>query len=163
MTSEVFKDKISSLSSGLYRIAYRFLEDEFEAKDAVQDLLIKLWNQREQLDGISNLQAYSFTLIKNLCIDRIRRRNKQVNGIIPEHIDDPPEASIYSREKLRKTLMLMEQLPPKQREILRLKVFEDLDYEEIAERLGLSQINARVQLSLARKTLKQKLQEYERV
>ena len=62
MTSEVFKERISSLGSGLYRIAYRFLEDDAEAKDAGQDLLIKLWNQREHLDGISNLQAYSFTL-----------------------------------------------------------------------------------------------------
>ena len=163
MTSEVFKERISSLSSGLYRIAYRFLEDDAEAKDAVQDLLIKLWNQREHLDVISNLQAYSFTLIKNLCIDRIRKRSKQVNGDMPEKIDEPPENSVYSRETLRRTLMLMEQLPPKQKEILRLRVFENLEYEEIANRMGLSQINARVQLSIARKTLKQKLQEYERV
>lgn len=163
MTSEVFKERISSLSSGLYRIAYRFLEDDAEAKDAVQDLLIKLWNQRGHLDGVSNLQAYSFTLIKNLCIDRIRKRSKQVNGYMPEKIDEPPENSVYSRETLRRTLMLMEQLPPKQKEILRLRVFENLEYEEIAKRMGLSQINARVQLSIARKTLKQKLQEYERV
>ncbi|MDD5950979.1 MAG: sigma-70 family RNA polymerase sigma factor [Bacteroidales bacterium] len=163
MTSEVFKERISSLSSGLYRIAYRFLEDDAEAKDAVQDLLIKLWNQRGHLDVISNLQAYSFTLIKNLCIDRIRKRSKQVNGYMPEKIDEPPENSVYSRETLRRTLMLMEQLPPKQKEILRLRVFENLEYEEIANRMGLSQINARVQLSIARKTLKQKLQEYERV
>lgn len=163
MTSEVFKERISSLSSGLYRIAYRFLEDDAEAKDAVQDLLIKLWNQRGHLDGVSNLQAYSFTLIKNLCIDRIRKRSKQINGYMPEKIDEPPENSVYSRETLRRTLMLMEQLPPKQKEILRLRVFENLEYEEIAKRMGLSQINARVQLSIARKTLKQKLQEYERV
>lgn len=163
MTSEVFKERISSLSSGLYRIAYRFLEDDAEAKDAVQDLLIKLWNQRGHLDGVSNLQAYSFTLIKNLCIDRIRKRSKQINGYMPEKIDEPPENSVYSRETLRRTLMLMDQLPPKQKEILRLRVFENLEYEEIAKRMGLSQINARVQLSIARKTLKQKLQEYERV
>ena len=86
-----------------------------------------------------------------------------MNGYIPERIDEPPENSIYSRETLRRTLMLMEQLPPKQKEILRLRVFENLEYEEIAKRLGLSQINTRVQLSIARKSLKQKLQEYERV
>lgn len=162
MTAEVFKEQMAALSGGLYRIAYRFLEDEAEAKDAVQDLLVKLWNARASLDKISNLQAYSFTLMKNLCIDRIRKRSKQVHIELPERSDAPPEGEFNDRETLQRTLKLIEELPPRQRDIIKLRVFEELEYDEIAERLGMTQINTRVQLSLARKTLKQRLQEYER-
>lgn len=163
MTTEAFKDILTPLSAGLYRIAYRFLEDEAEAKDAVQDLLVKLWNSRDSLDKVANIQAYAFTLMKNLCIDRIRKKKHSVNCDPPERAGGPPEGAMDDREELRRTLKLIEELPPRQRDILKMRVFEELEYDEIAERLGMTQINTRVQLSLARKTLKQKLQEYERI
>lgn len=71
--------------------------------------------------------------------------------------NDPPDKELADRETLRKALRYIEDLPPKQREIIRMRIFEELEYEEIAEKLGLSEINTRVQLSLARKALKNKM------
>lgn len=158
MTKEEFRQQLTPLGPSLFRIAYRFLEDEAEAKDAVQDLLVKLWNSRESLDTVSNIKAYSYTLMKNLCIDRIRRRNRMVPGELPDRSGPPPEAELQTRETLRQTLKFIGQLPPRQRDILRMRVFEGLEYEEIAKKMGMTEINTRVQLSLARKTLKQKLE-----
>lgn len=157
MTQEEFRLQFTSLTPDLYRIAYRFLEDEAEAKDAVQDLLVKLWNSRDTLDGIASIRAYSYTLMKNLCIDRIRRKKRMVSGDLPERGGPPPEEYLQTRETLRKTMLLIEQLPPRQRDILKMRVFDGLEYDEIAAKMGLTEINTRVQLSLARKALKQKL------
>ena len=57
MTPEVLTETFKSLSDGLYRVAYYILESEPDAEDAVQDLFIKLWNSREQLDTVLNLKA----------------------------------------------------------------------------------------------------------
>ena len=159
MTHEEFKARYLPLSDGLYRIAMHYLEDSSDAGDTVQDLYIMLWNSRDRLDGVVNPQAYAYTLLKNLCIDRLRKEGRTVAmGEMPERSsDDPPDKALADRETLRKVLRHIETLPPKQREIVRMRIFEELEYEEIAERLGMSEINTRVQLSMARKTLKNRM------
>ena len=57
-----------------YRAAYYMLESEQDAEDAVQELYMKLWTARSSLDGIRNPVSYGLSLLKNICIDRIRRR-----------------------------------------------------------------------------------------
>ena len=76
MTSEVLTEAYKSLSDGLYRVAYYILESQTDAEDAVQDLFIKLWNSRDQLDTVLNMKAYCTTLMKNLCIDKLRKEQR---------------------------------------------------------------------------------------
>ncbi len=161
MTHDEFKARYLPLSDGLYRIAFHYLEDSADASDTVQDLFIKLWNSRDRLDTVLNPQAYAYTLLKNLCIDRLRKDGRTVSqDSIPERSgDDPPDKVLADRETLRRVLRHIDTLPPKQREIVRMRIFEELEYEEIAERLGMSEINTRVQLSLARKALKKQMRD----
>ena len=160
MTVSEFKARFLPLSDGLFRIAFRYLEDSDDAQDAVQDVFIRLWNSRESLDTVTNTEAYCYTLIRNVCIDRLRRARKTVNPEeMPERsTDDPlPDKEVMTREALRKTLEYIEGLPLKQREIIRMRIFEELEYDEIARKLGMTEINTRVQLSLARKALKNRM------
>lgn len=159
MTREEFKTKFLPLSDGLYRIAYHYLEDVSDAQDAVQDVFIKLWKSQDKLDSVKNPEAYSYTLIKNTCIDRLRRARKTVQpGELEERSDDdPPDKELSDKEALRKALACIKELPEKQREIVRLRIFEEMEYDEIADKLGISEINTRVQLSLARKAIKSRM------
>lgn len=159
MTHEEFKARYLPLGDGLYRIAFHYLGDGPDASDVVQDLYIKLWNSRDRLDTVLNPQAYAYTLLKNLCIDRLRKDGRTVQmGEMPERSgEDPPDKVLADREALRKAMRCIEDLPPKQREIIRMRIFEGLEYEEIARKLEMSEINTRVQLSLARKALKKKM------
>ena len=161
MTHEEFKAIYLPLGEGMYRIALHYLEDSSDAQDVVQDVFTKLWHSREKLDGIKNPEAYSYTLVKNICIDKLRRSKKTVQpGIIDERSgDDPPDKQFSDREALQKALLCIESLPEKQRDIVKMRIFEELEYEEIAKKLGISEINTRVQLSIARKTLKSKMRE----
>lgn len=161
MTDKEFKATFLPLGDGLYRIAFHYLEDASDAQDAVQDVFIKLWKSKDKLDSIYNPEAYSYTLIRNVCIDKLRRARKTVQ---PESMeedsgDDPPDKILAEKEALRKTMQHIESLPDKQREIVKMRIFEELEYDEIAKKLGISEINTRVQLSLARKTLKSKMKE----
>ena len=148
------------LSDRFYRVAYYLLESEADAEDAVQELYLKLWAARSSLEGIQNPAAYGILLLKNICIDRIRKRTIRK----AEPLDKAPmpeDAGAEDREEMKDTLrhlmQEMEKLPEKQRDVLRMKTIEGLEYEELSRRTGISQVYVRVLIAKARKTLKSKL------
>lgn len=145
------------LSTPLYKIAFYMLESEPEAEDAVQELMLKLWERRDALDSVSNLSAYCSTLMRNHCIDLIRRAAKTKTESLEDIEVEGPEnadASILDREKLNSTLQAMRSLSPKQQEVLSLSSLEGLSHKEIAARTGISYPMVRVLLSQARSKIK---------
>ena len=159
MTSELLTESFKSLSDGLYRVANYMLESQADAEDAVQDLFIKLWGNREQLDTVLNFKAYCTTLMKNLCIDRLRKESK-VQGMEPG--PDIAESRLVdedydAREKLERVMAAIERLPGRQRDVMKMYVLEEMSYDEIAERTGMSNLTLRVLLSNARKSLRSQI------
>ncbi|MBR4810302.1 MAG: sigma-70 family RNA polymerase sigma factor [Bacteroidaceae bacterium] len=159
MTPEVLTESFKSLSDGLYRVAYYMLESQADAEDAVQDLFIKLWGNRDQLDTVLNFKAYCTTLMKNLCIDRLRKEQK-VQSMEPG--PDVAESRLVdedydAREKLERVLAAIERLPGRQRDVMKMYVLEEMSYEEIAEKTGMSNLTLRVLLSNARKSLRSQI------
>ncbi len=164
MTDGEFRKTWLPLGAPLYRLAYSLLEDEAEAKDAVQDLFVKLLDSGSRLDSVRNPKAYAVTLMRNLCIDRIRAAKKwQAERCGPDEVKAaflPAESdAANSREKLRRVLAIIGGLPPRQREVVRMRIFEDRSYEEISAATGLSENNLRVLLSMARKNIRKKYEE----
>lgn len=155
MTAQQFHTEWIPLQERFYRIAFFLLEDRDDAKDAVQDLYLKLWNLRDQLDLIRQPSAYGAMLLRNLCIDRIRRRQ------YAEPLDDsspgkaPPDDDLILKESVKGLNEAIGKLPPGQRKLLTLRLLHGLSYEQIQQVTGLSGLNIRVQVSLARKKLKE--------
>ncbi len=159
MTSALFQTEYLPLSGTFYRVAFFILEDAAEAEDAVQELYLKLWDRRDVLDGIRSPKGYGITLLRNLCLDRIRRsRRMETPASLPE-----PEApggqdeSIDQKERLAKVLAAIKSLPDRQREVLTLRTLDGLSYDEIAQRTGINYLTLRVLLSQARNKLKKAL------
>lgn len=159
MTPEVLTESFKSLSDGLYRVAYYILESQTDAEDALQDLFIKLWNSREQLDTVLNLKAYCTTLMKNLCIDRLRKEQRvQVMEPGPDMAEARRVDEDYdAREKLERVMAAIERLPARQRDVMKMYVFEEMSYDEIAEKTGMTNLTLRVLLSNARKSLRNQI------
>ena len=159
MTDNQFHNDYLCLSDTLYRVAFYILESESEAEDAVQDLYLKLWKNRDALDGIRNPKAYAMTLLRNLCLDRVRRASRTVDGDVPETIGEgsDPDTEIDQKERLEKVLAAVKSLPDRQREILILRTIDGLSYEQISARTGINYLTMRVLLSRARQTLKRVL------
>ena len=148
------------LADRFYRVAYYLLESEEDAEDAVQELYLKLWAARSGLSGVQNPSAYGISMLKNICIDRIRRRmvrKSEPLDKVPHPEDTHTESRTDMKDALRYLLQEMEKLPQKQRTVLRMRTVEGLGYEDIARRTGLSEVYIRVLVTMARKTLKSKI------
>lgn len=143
-----------------YRAAYYLLESESDAEDAVQELYLKLWAARSSLKDVRNPSAYGLSMLKNICIDKVRKRKVRKAEPLetaPPLEDSPLERRTEMKDSLNHLMAEIEKLPPKQRVVLRMKAVEGLEYEEISRRTGLSQVHVRVLISAARKTLKSRL------
>lgn len=157
MNRQAFQETWLPLQGRFYRMAFYILEDEADAKDAVQDLYLKLWNLRDHLEIIREPSAYGALMLKNFCIDRIRRRQPATSLEEGMVIKGPPDEELELREEVAAVQKAIGLLPESQRKLLRLRVIQGLSYEEISQQTGLSGLNVRVQVSLARKKLKQLL------
>lgn len=148
------------LADRFYRVAYHLLESRDDAEDAVQELYLKILSIPGKLVYVRDPAAYGITLLKNICIDRIRRRESRR----AEQLEDfmaadasGPERKMTEKDTLARVIKEMERIPEKQAKVLRMRALEGLEYDEIARRTGLSQVNIRVLISMARKTLKKSI------
>lgn len=160
MNREQFIETWIPLSDKFFRMALSLLGEESAARDAVQDLLLKLWVRRDRLDGIARPEAYGVTLLRNACLDRLRQQKARPRKTLEtEDLAEPgppPEEELIREEGLRSTLAALEELPDKQRTALRKRILEEKTYAEIAAETGLTALHVRVLVSQARKALKKK-------
>lgn len=155
MTPEEFIDLYLQLEDGLYRMAFRLLESQAEAEDAVQDLFIKIWSRIDSLERVSYPQAWCLTLMRNHCIDRLRAKAGQQTVPVEENL--PAEEELERSARIKRAWEAVLALPPKSRDLLRLRLVEDLSYEEISRQTGLSQNALRVAFHRMKNHLKKKI------
>lgn len=155
MTPEEFIDLYLQLEEGLYRVAFRLLDSQAEAEDAVQDLFIKIWSRIDSLERVSYPQAWCLTLMRNHCIDRLRAKAGQQTVPVEENL--PAEEELERSARMKRAWEAVLALPPKSRELLRLRLVEDLSYEEISRQTGLSQNALRVAFHRLKNHLKKKI------
>ena len=170
MEREDFKRVWLPLSGNFYRAAYLVLGSEQEAKDILQDLYVKLWNMRGSLQNIDSPLAYGTRVIRNMALDRVRSaqyRMRKDNIVAMDEISpsNAPAHSPVERGMIEKQMVLrlkrtVEQMQEPQRSIMRMRLFDDMDYGEIARKTGLSQINVRVIVSRGKKMIARALSEY---
>ena len=160
MTPSEFKTVWLPLENNFYRAALYMLEDKADAADAVQDLYIRLWSSLDKLDGILQPKAYGLRMIKNICMDRIR--HNQFARLEPIGAAETGSSDTYDTLTARETLNSVDKaiasLPENQRKVLEMRVFEHLEYKDIAAATGLTEGSLRVLLSAARKTLKKQIE-----
>ncbi|MBR0501074.1 MAG: RNA polymerase sigma factor [Bacteroidales bacterium] len=158
MTDSRFHSEFLPLADTLYRIARYILELGPEAEDAVQELYLKLWESRDSLDGIRQPKAYCIRILKNICLDRIRKaRHLTFPERLPETgIQQPQDDEIDSRTRLEKVLEAVKALPERQRQVLVLRAVDGLSYDEISRKTGINYLTCRVLLSQARSKIKTK-------
>lgn len=159
MTAERFRKEYLPLQNELYRVAFYILESTPDAEDAVQDLYLKLWDAADALDGISSPKAYCIRLLRNICVDKLRRCRPDGEEKLPLQASDEalPDERLDGRQKLEAAIGRMSTLSESERTVLMMKVFDDLSYEQIQKRTGLSYLSLRVHLSNARRKIRKSI------
>ena len=157
MQKDQFKNQVLVHKDQMYRLALRILRNEEDAKDIVQDSFLKLWSKRKVLENINSIKSFSLTMVRNACIDHIRKHkpetDKEKQLYSKSDLQDP-EKQLEVSDQLNRVKTIINQLNDQQREVIQLREIEGLEYHEISEITGLSSNNLRVIISRARKEIK---------
>lgn len=143
----------------LCAFANTYLNDRDRSEDLVQELFVKLWNERERLNVTTSLKAYLFSAVRNRSFNELEKvvRMKPIN----ESLHDTPLEDSRSEEdhtwRSARVLAAIEALPEERRKVFKLSRNEGLKYLEIAERLGISVKTVENQMGKALKTLREEL------
>jgi RNA polymerase sigma-70 factor (ECF subfamily) len=166
MTRADFNDLVRQLNRNLYGYAFRILRNQEEAEDAVQEVFIKLWNMGRKLEEYKSIGALATTMIKNFCIDQIRKKKHFIQEESEgKDFQNPGSASPYelmeSRESEDILYHIIDQLPDIYKDAIRLRETEGLSYEDIAEKTDQNINTLRVTLSRARKIVREEFNKYQ--
>ncbi|MDP3442300.1 MAG: sigma-70 family RNA polymerase sigma factor [Ignavibacteria bacterium] len=148
----------------LYRLALRLLRDSEEAADAVQETYLKLWKLFPQLNEADEKdEALAMTIIKNYCFDQLKskRWETKMQSDTALHFAIAPNQNGHSQLELKDAkeaiLHFISQLPPLQQTIIHLRDIELYELDEIAAITEINSNAVRVNLSRARKMIRQQL------
>ena len=168
-----FSEIYSKYYFKLIRFATDFVVYEEDAENIIQDVFLGLWEKRDSLAFIENMNAYIFKLVKNKCLDHLKHKISQEKYVTNVQFVYEQEFSlklqslenfdvdVASEEKMEKIIAdAIDSLPGKCREIFLLSRYEGLKYREISEYLNLSVNTVETQMSIALKKLRQKLKSY---
>jgi RNA polymerase sigma factor (sigma-70 family) len=156
-----FRHMVLPIKNKLFRFALSIVGDTAEAQDIVQEVLIKIWNQREEWPRIQNMEAWCMRLTKNLSIDKLRSRHNRTDSIeqayyLSEHTTDPYQKTEYE-DTLAAVKRLMDQLPERQKLVMQLRDIEGMTYEEISQAIDMPLSQVKINLFRARKQIRTNL------
>lgn len=158
MKKELFLSHIDPIAAKLQRFAQRMLGDPEESKDALQEVIAKLWSMRGKLDEYRSIEALAMRMTRNQCLDRL----KAIRPVGLEHLPErssatTPQTVLEGSDAAEKVRTLLQKLPEQQRRIVELRDFDGFEYEEIAHILDTNVNSVRVNISRARKKLREGL------
>lgn len=148
-----FKDK-------LFRLAKRLLVSAEEAEDATQEVMMKLWKMKDNLNSYKSIEALSVVMIKNHCLDQLKSKRAQNLSIEHSNYSDGQnnlQHQLEVKDSLNWVEKLVDNLPDQQKMIVQLRDIEQLEFEEIAQILEMNETAVRVALSRARKVLRENM------
>jgi RNA polymerase sigma-70 factor (ECF subfamily) len=165
MQLQEFKSKVFPLKSRLYRFARWLLQNNEDAEDTVQEVLLKLWATRNSLDQYTSLEAFAMRMTKNMCLNKIKANKRGMVDIREQNLPATmvaPDKELEMNDTASALARIINLLPPQQRLLMQLREVEELEMEEIAQIAGLTVNNVRATLSIARKRVREIYTNYER-
>lgn len=154
---QIFDDSYSSLVIQ----AIRLVKTQETAEDIVQDCFIKLWEKKEELSIEGNVNAYLAKMIRNRCLDFIKKKKIQTS-----ELNETYQGAIENNDQLELADLqasiteIIDALPEKCRQTFVLSRFEELSYKEIAEQLDISKKTVEAHISKALKSLRKNLKQF---
>jgi len=120
----------------VYAFCLKMLNDSEQAQDCMQDTYLRVYENRDRLLNSSAFKSWLFTIARNQCLNRIRRNNRHT-GFSEEtertiSIGDSPISRMEKNEQIRFVGKYIDRLKPEYREVLILREYQNLTYEEIA-------------------------------
>jgi RNA polymerase sigma factor, sigma-70 family len=158
MELEKFKSMAMPLREKLLNFARSMLRNDVDAEDAVQEAYLRLWTVRSQLDNHPNVGGFAMQALKNICIDRLRAEKYNLSLDNVNIVENSITPYTYTEQKDSATIIrrIIDSLPETQRRVMMMRDVDGYELEEIADIMGAEAATVRVNLSRARKTVRDK-------
>ncbi len=161
-----FRMILEGHQSYAYAVAFRFLGDEADAEDAVQEAFRKIWKHLNEFDTKRKFTTWMYRIVVNCCFDRADANTRRKNVLVP--IDDrvvastpadhaTPESGYTDRETAGIIRKIADGLSATQQMIFILRDMQDLSVREVSEITGLSEGSVKTNLCYARTNIRKKL------
>jgi RNA polymerase sigma factor (sigma-70 family) len=162
MKANEFKIKVLPVNRKIFPFALRLMRNKEEAEDIVQEVFVKLWNMRDRLVTLNSIEAFAMKITKNLCLDKIKARKTfslEDSKITenPVNQEESPGKQLELKDTLTKVKQIIDKLPEQHKMVIHLRDIEGYSYAEITEILDININTLRVNLSRARKTVRELL------
>lgn len=161
-----YGELIRRYSEALYRVAYRLLRDHGEAEDACQEAFLRAYTRLETYDSRYAFYTWIATIVTNICLRLLQRRDWRTITVDPAMLRsapvfaaDEPEMVLLTKERADVVRQALEQLPEAYRQMVILRHWHDLSYQEIAEATRQSLATVKIRLYRARQMLATQLVE----
>lgn len=161
-----YKNIVIEMRLKLLSISNRIIRNMDDAEDVVQEVCLRIWHMRNDMEQYNNVKALCVTMTKNLSIDRVRGQRYELGDDellkIDSSNDDMPVRMLEGKEIQRHIRNVINMLPPLQQQVLHLKDIEGYETEEITSIVGINGESVRNNLSRARKRLRELLVTYQK-
>lgn len=148
----------------LMAFALTFFADQAIAEEAVQEIFIRIWEKRRELDESKSFKSYLFQAVKFYMFNFIRDRKESCSyedvSEATFRTENPVEEMLHYEELEATAKLLIAKLPQVQQQVFRLNKLEGLTTQEIAEKMNLSKRTIEHHIYLATKTVKSELLHY---
>lgn len=166
---QAFEELVVRYQNKIYNLALRMTGNADDAFDMTQEAFVRAWRGLETFQFESSFSTWLYRLASNLCIDFLRsqKRRRTVPLVFEEDgeekqydLPDPhpePEAVVLAAEEQRVLEQALNELEPEYRQIITMRVIDDLSYTQIAQILGVKEGTVKSRLSRARERLRKKV------
>lgn len=161
--ARVLGQLMDSLWAPLVGFAHRILGETEGAEDMVQTAFVRVWSRRRELDESGSLRSFLYTIVRNACLDELRKRQRREHAqqeTAPPLRPKTPYEDVQGAELQRLAQAAVARLPERRREVFRLVREEGLSYQEVAEVMDLSPQTVANHMSLAMADLRTALKPY---
>lgn len=157
-----YVELVTSLRDTIYRLALSIVLDDAEAEDLLQDLYERAWRARDKVLGSEYPRAYLCRMARNLAIDRWRQRGRHGDSGAADGADPTIDLDkgVDMSDMASITRQLIAGLPERQRVAMHMRDVEGYEIEEIALVLECDESSVRMNLSRARRSVREQLITY---
>lgn len=168
---EAFADLVGQYERKVYNLAYRLTGNPEDAADMAQEAFVRVYTKLAEFRGDCSFATWVFQITTNVCRDELRRRQRQRTASMDDPVageegemarqyadpGDGPERALERKEAAAQVRQALASLDEEHQEVLRLREYLDLSYEQISSILNCSLGTVKSRLNRARNALKEKL------
>jgi len=159
---DAFRILFERYYSRLCNFASSYLKDDFDCEDIVQEVYVKIWEDRNKIRISSSVKSYLYTAVKNACLNRIKAEAIRLNhttAYLKDEDDRVMDSDKIEQQEFRNELwQCIAKLPPRCQEVFIQSRFEGIKQQELALAMNISVKTVKAQIGKALKLIKECLQ-----